>query len=59
LIQALDKLAIETISGPAKKMLDTMMSALPGIFAAIVIIGISYAIGKFISKLITELLSGM
>ena len=59
LIQALDKLAIETISGPAKKMLDTMMNALPGIFAAIVIVGISYAIGKFISKLVTELLSGM
>ncbi|MCD5380594.1 mechanosensitive ion channel, partial [Candidatus Gracilibacteria bacterium] len=59
LIQALDKLAIETISGPAKQMLNTMMSALPGIFAAVVIIGISYAIGKFISKLVSELLSGM
>jgi len=59
LIQALDELAIETISGPAKEMLNTMMSALPGIFAAVVIIWISYIIGKFISKLVSELLSGI
>lgn len=59
IIQALDRLQIKAISAPATQMLNTIINALPGILAAIVIVWISYVIWKFISKLITELLSGL
>ena len=56
-IQALDKLQIEVISWPATEMLQTMINIIPLLLTAWIIIIISYFIWKFISKLVSELLS--
>ncbi len=56
-IQALDKLEIEVISGPATNILQTMMDSIPKILTATIIIWVFYFVGKFVSKLVAELLS--
>ncbi len=58
-IQALEKLEIPAISGPATAMLNTIIGTLPNILTAMIIIGVSVLIGKFISNLITEVLWGI
>ena len=59
LIQALDVLKIEAISGPATDMLGTFMAALPNVFAAAAILGITWLVAGFISELATSLLGGI
>ena len=56
-IQALDKLEIEVVSWPATEMLQTMINMIPLLLTAWIIITVSFFIWKFISKLISELLS--
>lgn len=58
-IQALEKLNIEVISGPATQMLETIVNAIPLLLTATIIIAVSYFIWKFISKLVSDLLSGI
>lgn len=55
LVAGLNALRIEAISGPAVRMLDTFMTAIPNIFAAIVILTISYFVARFASQALTEL----
>ena len=59
LIAALNALALEAITQPASKMLDTILGALPAIFAALLLIAISYVVGRVVTELITRLLTGM
>ncbi|UBF27262.1 mechanosensitive ion channel [Kovacikia minuta CCNUW1] len=56
---ALDALQIPAISGPATEMLNQILSALPKIFTAALILIIAYVIGKFIAEMVTNLLSGV
>ena len=59
LIAALNALEIEAISGPSTRMLDTFMQALPGVFAAAIILGIAWLVAGFLASLTTSLLSGL
>lgn len=59
LISALNALELEAVTAPASQMLDVILGALPNIFAAGVIIFISYLIGRFIAGLVTNLLAGI
>ncbi|MEM1215389.1 MAG: mechanosensitive ion channel [Bacteroidota bacterium] len=59
LIAALDTLGIKTISEPATAMLNDFMNAIPKIFAAIIIIGVFYFVGRFVTGLVRDLLQGM
>lgn len=59
LIAALEAIKIEAISRPATEMLAKFLSAIPDIFAAAVILGLSYFVAKFVSGLLTRLLGGM
>ena len=56
-IQALKNLNISVISDPATQMLQTVMDKIPQVLFAWVIIAIAYFVWKFISNLISELLS--
>ena len=56
---ALDALGIEAVSAPAKQIIARVSSLLPNFLGAGVVIGVAVFIGKFVSKLATELLSGV
>lgn len=58
LIAALDTMALEAITQPATNMLDTILGALPAIFAAGLVVAIAYVVGRVVAGLITNLLAG-
>jgi hypothetical protein len=59
IIQALDQLNITAISDPLNSMLLIIMDAIPAILGAIVILLLSYFIGKIIAGLVTTLLAAV
>ena len=58
-VAALNALALDAITEPATNMLNMFMEAIPAIFAAAVLIGIAYVLGRMVAGLITNLLTGM
>jgi hypothetical protein len=56
LIAALDALKIEAISKPATQMLGQMLSAVPQIVAAVVILLLTWYVSRFAAKLLASLL---
>ena len=59
LIAALDALNLNTITDPAKEMLETFIAVIPRIIAAVIIIGMFYIGGKFITGLLKDLLASL
>lgn len=59
LIAALDALAIRAISEPAGNMLNSFLAAIPNILAAAVILLIAWFVGRFVSGLLSTLLSNL
>ncbi len=59
IIQGLDALEIEAISGPATAMLTTLLNAIPNIFGAMVILGVTYLIGRLVAGLLTSILANI
>jgi len=59
LIAALQALNIEVITVPATQMLNSMMSAIPNIFAAGIILAVAFFVSRLISHLISNLLGGI
>jgi hypothetical protein len=58
LIAALEALALQAITGPASNMLNTILSALPALFAATLIMTLAYMVGRVVAGLTTNLLTG-
>ena len=58
LIVAFDALGVEAISQPATAMLQQIMTAIPNILGAAIILIIAYVVSKFVGQLVTELLAG-
>jgi len=58
LIAALNVLALEAITRPASNVLNTILEAIPAIFAAALTVTIAYVVGRVVAKLITTLLTG-
>ena len=58
-ISALNALQLDSITAPASAMLGQLLGAIPAIFAAAVVLGISYFIGKLISGVVANLLAGI
>lgn len=56
-IAALDTLAIDAISRPATAMLNTILTAIPNVVAAGIIVALAYVVGKFAGNLLTQFLS--
>jgi hypothetical protein len=59
IIAALQALAIEAISVPATNMLNTLLNAVPLIFGAMVVLGVTYFIARLVAGLITSLLTSV
>lgn len=57
-IAGLNTLRLDSITGPASNMLDMLLSSLPNIFAACLVIAIGAAIGKAVSGMVANLLAG-
>lgn len=59
IIAGLNALQIDAITTPASNMLNQFLETIPNIFAAAVILGISYVIAKVLSGFVENLLSGI
>lgn len=59
LIAALNALALEAITQPAADMLGAILVALPSIFAAALMLVVSYVVGRVVSGLIANLLASI
>jgi Conserved TM helix len=59
LIGALQALALEAITLPASNLLNSILRALPAIFAALLIVGIAYAVGRLVAEMVTNLLTAL
>lgn len=58
-IGALGVLDIAAISDPASDMLRMILSAIPNILAAAILLGIGFLISKFVVNILTEVLGGL
>jgi hypothetical protein len=58
-VAALNELDIEAISGPAVLMLEQILSAIPQIITAGLVLVVFYVIGRFVSELLTNILSSV
>jgi hypothetical protein len=58
-IASLNALRIEAISVPAIAMLQQVLNTLPAIFTAIAILIVSFFLGRFVSELVTSILSSL
>ena len=58
-IAALNALKIDAISAPAIAMLDQILSAIPKIFTAGLILVVAYVLGQFLSDLVTNILTSI
>ncbi|MGF1493328.1 MAG: mechanosensitive ion channel [Microcoleaceae cyanobacterium] len=58
-IAALERLNIDAISDPAISMLENIFDIIPQIFAAAVILFVAYIFGRFISELVTSVLTSL
>lgn len=58
-IAALNALEIRAISDPAISMLNQVLNLLPKLFAAAVVLILAYMAGRYISELVTSILTGI
>lgn len=58
-VAALGALEVEAVTRPASEMLSTMLEALPNLFGASLVIGVSFFIGKFVAALVVNILVGV
>ena len=59
LIAALDALKVEAISRPATEMLQRLLSAVPNLIAAALILVVTWYVAKFVADVLGRLLAGM
>ena len=59
IVGALNALEIEAVTQPASEMLNRILSALPGIFAAVLVVGVAYVVARVVSGLVTNVLAGV
>jgi len=59
LIQTLQALRLEAITVPARDMLTQVLDVIPALFAAGLLLVLSYLIGKMVSDMVSNLLAGV
>jgi Mechanosensitive ion channel, conserved TM helix len=57
IVQSLDALSIQAISGPSKQMITMIFLAVPGIVSSVLVLWVSYLIGKMLSGMVSDLLT--
>ncbi len=58
-IGALNALQLEAITAPTSNMLNAILGAVPNIFAAALVLAISFVVGKLVAGLVERLLAGV
>jgi hypothetical protein len=58
-IGALNALGASAISQPAAQMLTTLLTALPALFGAVLLIGIAYFVARIVGSFISNVLTGI
>ncbi len=58
LIAALNALALDAVTAPASEMLSSILTAIPALFGATILIAIAYFVGQVVSSLISNVLAG-
>jgi len=59
LIAALNALSLEAVTRPASNMLNTILGAIPAIFGALVVLILSYMVGRVVAGLVSNLLKNV
>ncbi len=59
IIGSLNALALDAITRPASEMLNTILTAIPAVFAAALVLAVAYFVGRVVAGLITNVLSGI
>jgi hypothetical protein len=59
IVAALNALALDAITQPVSNMLNLILSAMPNIFAAGVVLIVAYLLGRVVASLVTSLLTGV
>jgi len=57
LVAGLNALQLDAITGPASGMLNAILSAIPAIFAAVLVLGLAYIVGRIVAGLTTNVLA--
>src|SRR5690606_33040619 len=55
-VAALNALRLEAVTEPTSAMLTTILAALPAIFAALLLLGVAYVVGRLVATLAVDLL---
>ena len=58
LISSLNALQLAAITEPASNMLGTILDVIPSLFAAVMLLGTAYFVGRLVSRLIGSVLAG-
>ncbi len=58
LVAALNALNLDAITGPASNLLDALLGAMPNLFAASLVLAIAYVVGRVVSGVVGNLLTG-
>ncbi len=58
IVGALNALELEAVATPTSNMLDQMLAMVPNIFAAVLVVGIAYFVGRIVAELVSSILGG-
>ena len=56
-VAALNALQLEAVTRPVSNMLNTILAAIPNIFAAVLVLAVSFVVGRMVAGLVTGLLA--
>jgi hypothetical protein len=59
IVGSLNALQIEAVTKPASDMLNTILASLPGIFAAVLVVGVAYVVGRVVSGMAASVLNSV
>jgi hypothetical protein len=59
LVASLGALQLQAVTAPASEMLNMVLTALPAIFAAALVVFVAYVVGRVVAGLVTNLLTGV
>ncbi len=59
LVASLGALQLQAVTAPASEMLNMVLTALPAIFAAALVVFVAYVVGRVVATLVTNLLTGV
>ncbi|HEU5432437.1 MAG TPA: mechanosensitive ion channel, partial [Thermomicrobiales bacterium] len=56
---ALDALQLETLTRPVSNMINEILTILPNVVAAVLVVAIAYVVGRLVAELVTAILTGL